>query len=250
MTRSDVLVLEALALHCRLSTTEIFASEMQSDIKPTKVKLSSFIRSSATVRKRLKVLSEKNLIIIVKEKPCPNKKIEKWYDITTKGLIALLEYEEPWNYIEQIVEVQHAKIPLIFEKWNIFSKLKNELNLAVKISLKDSLVDSYLSKEISENQLAKSFSTHVLFAALNVNIDWTANSLGPLYFKNKISDEWMQMMSSDPELIACFFAGVENLREKLQEALCLITQLENSALMFSVINQEEKSTPKPEPNDT
>lgn len=111
------------------------------------------------------------------------------------------------------------------------------------------LLDYYLTKAIPENLLAERFSTHVLFAGLNVNLGWAANFPAPLYFKNEISTEWMQMMSSDPDLINCFWAEVKNLREKLQEALSLITQLENSALMFSVINQEENSTPKSKQNN-
>ena len=242
LKRSDRLILTTLAVDYKLSTTEIIECEMQPDKvpnkMPNKVKLGV---PRQTIRDRLEVLHERGLIVKMDEKTYRDERKTEWFEITILGLIVLLGYEEPWDYIEGIAEAQEAKIPAIFKKRAVFTELKNELKAAVQFSLKDSFGDSYLTKGVSESQLVKWFSTRVLFAGLNVNLNWTANSPVPLYIKNEFSEKWMKMMLvGDSELGYCFREEIRNLKEKLDEAKRALNPLVNSASMFLAINDLEE----------
>lgn len=198
------------------------------------------------MQNRLKALYEdKKLLVSIKEQELPNREIKRTYDLSIKGLVVVLQFENSWEFIEKLIDVklQAEKLPHIFENWSyLVSKgLKRQLQSALKSAVNDSLVNLYLSGRAPDKEVADRVISRFVFSGMQVDLDWIPNSIMPLYFKrfDPSAEEWIKAVEANSQLSSRLWFELETMTKKFKNGSIEIETLKNEITRIDLINLKE-----------
>jgi hypothetical protein len=174
-----------------------------------------------------RLLKEKNLIEVVRTEVDESGVRQAWYDVTMRGLVAALTYEDTWDHIDEIAKHKADKLPLVFGKWDYFAKkgAKEQLTAALSWAVDDPLVAFYVGawNELpdSKQALRDRLTERVLFFSMDVTSGWSLDYQLPYSRKSVIlgAKEWVEILMGDPDLKEYMNRNLERFTERFERYL-------------------------------
>lgn len=199
------------------------------------------------VQTRLEVLHKnEGLLVVISEEELPNRQLKRTYGLSLKGLVVVIQLENSWEFLEKLVTLHTEKLPKIFKNWDyLVSKgLSEQLRTALKCAVNDSLVNLYVSGRAPDKAVANRVISRFIFSGMQINIDWTPNSIMPLYFKrfDSSAENWIKAIEANSELSTFFWSELETMSKKFQNGLTEIQTLKNEIARLDLLNFEESRT--------
>lgn len=184
-------------------------------------------RSRGGVQKALHRLHKKKLLEVVREEKLPSGVKQAWYDLTLRGLVVALTYEDMRDYIDEIAKHKADKLPLVLGKWDYFTKkgAREQLTAALCWALDDPLVAFYVGtwNELpdSTQALKDRLTERVLFFSMDLTSGWSLDYQLPFGRKSVFmgADEWVRILLGDPDLKEYLKRNLEHFTERFERYL-------------------------------
>lgn len=184
--------------------------------------------SRGAIEKALPRLEKKNLLEAVKIVELPSGVKQVWYDLTMRGLVVILTYENLWIYIDEIAEKKASKLPLVFGKWNYFCEkgVKEHLIAALRWAISEPYTGFYVARWKKESpEIEQVLRNHLTDRVLFFNMDLTSGWSLEYQFPLDIgwiamgADEWVEILIGDPDLKKYMNENLDHFRERFERYL-------------------------------
>jgi hypothetical protein len=180
------------------------------------------------VEKALHRLQKKNLLEVVKTEKLLSGVKQTWYDLTLRGLVVALTFQDMWDHIDEIAKHKADKLPLVLGKWDYFAKkgAKKQLIAALSWAVDDPLVAFYVGTWIelpdSKQALKDRLTERVLFFSMDLTSGWSLDYQLPYSIKSLSilgAKEWIEILIGDPDLKEYLKKNLERFAERFARYL-------------------------------